>query len=84
MANEFSVLTSTSDFHSSHKKLRDAIDQADMIHGSVDFADVKIVAGEGDEKDMGFIDSIDDTMAIVRWDQGIVTSCPTEDIEAVQ
>lgn len=84
MSNEFRVLTGSGDFHSSFKSLRDAVDQADMIHGTVDFADVKIVAGDGEDRDTGYVDSIDGTTAIVRWDQGIVTPCDTEDIEAAQ
>lgn len=78
----FKVKTGTGDNHSMHRNLRDAIDQADMIHGMVDFDGVEIAAGEGDDRDTGYVDSIDGTTATVRWDSLVVTFCDTEDIEA--
>lgn len=79
----FTVLTSTGDTHSTHVSLKDAIDQADMIHGTVDFEGVKIEAGTGEDHDTGVIDSIDGTTAVVRWDSLVVTDCDTDDIKAV-
>ena len=78
----FQVFTSSGDTHSSHSSLKDAIDQADMIRGSVAFTGVKITAGEGDDQDTGYIDSIDGTTAVVRWDSLVVTDCDVEDITA--
>ena len=79
----FNALTVTGDTHSSHASLKEAIDQADMIRGTVDFRGVKIAAGEGSDRDTGYIDSIDGTTAIVRWDSMVVTACDVEDITAV-
>ena len=78
----FKVRTGDGDTHSTHRNLRDAIDQADMIHGMVDFDGVQIAAGERDDRDTGYVDSIDGTTATVRWDSLVVTLCDTEDIEA--
>lgn len=72
------------DFHSQHKVLRDAVDQADMINGRVSFADVRMCAGEGPDYDTGFVDSIQGTTAVVRWDSGVVTDCATEDISVLE
>ena len=79
----FTVKTSSGDVHSTTTSLRDAIDQADMIRGTVDFAEVHVEAGVGEDHDTGYVDSIDGTAAMVRWDSGVVTSCDTEDITAI-
>jgi len=79
----FKIKTNDGDTHSTHVSLRDAMDQADLIHGTVDFSDVRIEAGEGDGHDTGVIDSIDGTTAVVRWDSLVVSNCDTDDITAV-
>ena len=79
----FKVRTGDGDTHSTHRNLRDAIDQADMIHGTVDFGGVEIAAGEGDDRDTGYVESVDGTTATVRltrWSR----LCDTEDIEACE
>lgn len=79
----FKVRTGNGDNHSTHRNLKDAIDQADMIRGTVDFEHIKIVAGDGDDRDTGYVDSVNGTTAVVRWDSLVVTTCDTEDIEAL-
>lgn len=37
---------------------------------------VKVTAGEGDERDTGYIHEVSDTMAVVGWDSGVRTKCP--------
>jgi len=82
--DKFEAKTSEGDFHSSHARLKDAIDQADMIRGSVDFKCVKIEAGEGEDYDTGHVASINGTTATVRWDSGVVTAYDTDDVTAAQ
>lgn len=45
-------------------------------------AECRVVAGVGDNRESGVLDSFRDGMAVVRWDQGTVTPCPVDDIEA--
>ena len=45
-------------------------------------AECRIVAGVGDDRESGVLDSFRDGMAVVRWDQGTATLCPVDDIEA--
>lgn len=39
-----------------------------------------IVAGSGDDREHGKLDGFEDGMAIVRWNQGTVTTCPVSEI----
>jgi hypothetical protein len=46
-------------------------------------AEMRVAAGQGEDRDTGTVDSIADGMAVVRWDSGVVTPCPVDDLEAI-
>ncbi len=37
----------------------------------------RVIGGRGEDRDTGTVDRIDSRTAIVRWDSGVVTPCPT-------
>jgi hypothetical protein len=45
--------------------------------------EMRVEAGYGDDHDTGTVDEIRGETAIVRWDSGVVTPCPIEDLETI-
>jgi len=41
----------------------------------------RVSAGEGYDRDTGFVHSIDGDVAIVGWDSGVETPCDVADLE---
>lgn len=76
----FKVMTRDGIVHSTFCVLSDAVDQADLIHGFVDFAGMKIRSSDSEDQSTGVITSIDGTTATVQWDTGITESCDTSDL----
>ena len=70
--------------HSTHHTIRDAIDQADLIHGRIVCEDVRVCGGENDDYDEGWLDHITDSgKATVRWDSGVVTPADPDDLRVM-
>lgn len=46
----------------------------------VDLGELRVEAGEGEDRDTGRIESIDGDMALVAWDSGVKTPCPLADL----
>ena len=45
--------------------------------------EMRVEAGHDDDHDTGTVDEIRGEMAVVRWDSGVVTPCPVEDLRAI-
>ena len=69
-----------------HSNLAKAIAQAAKFNGRVDFAGVRVEAGEAgtEDYDTGLVKMLDGSgNAMVRWDSGDRTSTPTANINAI-
>ena len=45
--------------------------------------EMRVTAGTDEDRDTGTVDEIRGETAIVRWDSGVVTPCPIEDLRAI-